>query len=127
MVEQTDVLLSDSLVFERIDEVEVEAVTGAFGTVEVWREVAWSRRSVRTAAASRAGSTIVTSAGWRTFRWLMGHTSADCTLHAHHLHVAGVGRTGERNRFTKPDRRTTRVGLGGQGIAAPDQAIIHER
>ncbi|WP_437012046.1 hypothetical protein [Streptomyces sp. enrichment culture] len=60
---ETDVLLSDSLVFEGIDEVEVEAVTGACGTVEVWREAAWSRRPVRSAAASRAGSTIVTSAG----------------------------------------------------------------
>ncbi|MFC8083775.1 hypothetical protein [Streptomyces sp. NPDC057340] len=60
---ETDVLLSDSLVFERIDEVEVEAVTGAFGAVEVWREVAWSRRPVRTAAATRAGPAVVTSAG----------------------------------------------------------------
>ncbi|MFJ7258429.1 hypothetical protein ACIQWV_39490 [Streptomyces sp. NPDC098085] len=31
---QTDALFWDSLVFEGIDEVEVEAVTSAFGTVE---------------------------------------------------------------------------------------------
>ncbi|MER5740124.1 transposase family protein [Streptomyces sp. NPDC002262] len=32
---QTDALLWDSLVFEGIDEAEVEAVAAAFGTVEV--------------------------------------------------------------------------------------------
>ncbi|MFE7044510.1 transposase family protein [Streptomyces atratus] len=32
---QTDALFWDSLVFEGIDEVEVEAVTAAFGTIEV--------------------------------------------------------------------------------------------
>ncbi|MFB7215532.1 ISL3 family transposase [Streptomyces sp. NPDC056255] len=35
LVMQTDALFWDSLVFEGIDEVEVEAVTAAFGTVEV--------------------------------------------------------------------------------------------
>ena len=35
LVMQTDAALCDSLVFDGIDDVDVEAVTAAFGTVEV--------------------------------------------------------------------------------------------
>ncbi|MFJ8996157.1 hypothetical protein ACIRQH_37860 [Streptomyces sp. NPDC102279] len=60
---QTDALFWDLLVFEGIDEVEVEAVMVAFDTVDGWREVPRSRWYVRTVASSRIESTIVTSVG----------------------------------------------------------------
>ncbi|MFF8974975.1 hypothetical protein [Streptomyces sp. NPDC014995] len=63
LVMQTDAPLWDSLVFEGIDEVDVEAVTAAFGTVEVVAKGRAAGADVRTAAAFRTGSTTVTSAG----------------------------------------------------------------
>ncbi|MFH8717312.1 hypothetical protein [Streptomyces zaomyceticus] len=61
---QTDAPFWDSLVFDGIDEVEVEAVATAFGTVEV------AARGRATAAAPRTESTTATSAGCRTFHSL---------------------------------------------------------
>ncbi|MER7469060.1 hypothetical protein [Streptomyces sp. NPDC097981] len=63
LVMQTDTLFCDLLVFEGIDEVEVEAVTAASGTVEVVARGRAVAAAVRTAASSRIESTIVTSAG----------------------------------------------------------------
>ncbi|MER7220439.1 MULTISPECIES: hypothetical protein [Streptomyces] len=60
---QTDAPFWDSLVFDGIDDVDVEAVTAAFGTVEVAREAVPPALPVRTAAVFRTGSTIATSAG----------------------------------------------------------------
>ncbi|MFE5793345.1 hypothetical protein ACFQ8C_12320 [Streptomyces sp. NPDC056503] len=59
---QTDAPFWRSLVFEGIDDVEVEAVAASFGTVEEGREAGRPRRRVRIAAVSRIGSTTVTSA-----------------------------------------------------------------
>ncbi|MEH0541595.1 hypothetical protein QA802_00415 [Streptomyces sp. B21-105] len=61
---QTDAPFWDSLVSDGIDEMDVEAVTAALGTVEV---VAKGRTAEAacpdTAAASQTESTAVTSAG----------------------------------------------------------------
>ncbi|WP_229843817.1 hypothetical protein [Streptomyces chryseus] len=59
---QTDAPFWDSLMFDGIDEVDIEAVTAAFGTVEVAVR-ARPVRNVRTVAAFRTESTTDTSAG----------------------------------------------------------------
>ncbi|MEK8144901.1 hypothetical protein NKH18_35370 [Streptomyces sp. M10(2022)] len=53
LVMLTDAPFWDALMFDGIDDVNVEAVTAVFGTVEVVAK-AGRGRSVRTAAASRA-------------------------------------------------------------------------
>jgi hypothetical protein len=53
----------DSLVFDGIDDVDVEAVTAAFGTVDVVARGRAAGQCVRTAVASRTGCTTATSAG----------------------------------------------------------------
>jgi hypothetical protein len=64
VVMQTDALFWDSLVFDAIDDVDVEVASAAFGTIEaVARGRAAGGGHVLTVAASRAGSATVTSAG----------------------------------------------------------------
>lgn len=63
LVMQTDAPFGDSLVFDGIDDVDVEAVSAAFGTVEVMREAARRGRHVRTVVASRTEFTTAISAG----------------------------------------------------------------
>jgi hypothetical protein len=60
---QADAMFWDSLVFDGIDGVEVEAVTAAFGTVDVTARGRAAREHVRTAAAPRTECTTPTSAG----------------------------------------------------------------
>ncbi|MEK8143054.1 hypothetical protein NKH18_15280 [Streptomyces sp. M10(2022)] len=63
LVTQTGAPFWDSLVFEGIDDMDVEAVTAAFGTVEVVERAARPGRRVRAAGVSRTESTTVVSAG----------------------------------------------------------------
>ncbi|MFI6150549.1 hypothetical protein [Streptomyces sp. NPDC051109] len=63
LVMQTDAPFWDSLVFDGIDDVDVEAVTAAFGTVEVVASGRALALDVRTVAASRTGSTTDISGG----------------------------------------------------------------
>ncbi|MFE7547947.1 hypothetical protein [Streptomyces gardneri] len=62
LVVQTDALFWDTLVFDGIDEVDVEARPRSARS-RWWREAALSGQRVLTAAASRTGSTTDTSAG----------------------------------------------------------------
>ena len=68
LVMQTDAPFWDSLVFDGIDEVDVEAVTAAFGTVEVVARGRAAGSACPDCGRSQTESTTDTSAGSRTFR-----------------------------------------------------------
>ncbi|MEU6393598.1 hypothetical protein [Streptomyces sp. NPDC046939] len=59
---RTNASFWDSLVFGGIDDVDVEAVTALFGTVEVVARGRCAARSVRTVASSRIGCTTAVAA-----------------------------------------------------------------
>ncbi|MCX5443774.1 MULTISPECIES: hypothetical protein [unclassified Streptomyces] len=63
LVKQTDAPFWGSLVFEGIDDVDVEAVTAAFGTVEVVAIGRAAGAACPDCGRSRDGSTTDTSAG----------------------------------------------------------------
>ena len=69
LVMQADITFWDSLVFDGMDDVDVEEVTAAFGTIDILARGRAAGARVRAVAGSLIGCTTPTSAGSRICRW----------------------------------------------------------